>query len=550
MRGFRSAMAYSEAMKEQDRVRTLLVDEASEWINASLGNQWFHLRCMVGTFVATRDVPVNSVIKSTSKRMMFLTHPDKIVHLLEFDDSLAERYKLVREAIETATAFWTAMYANQGYGKGAFPDAEWNNHGQSVLGFSKLYSPPERYEDNVGVTASSRTRGLALNISGLADDDERLRDALENPEPPEFTVLQGKDGQEIRMFTDYNRDPFITFTTLDGRRCDGQGVVLEPPAPPPPPPPPKPKPPSPPVKPTPPQPPKRKASPPPKPTSAPPPPPPGAPPPVSRASGSSACGSRGPWAPTMQEESNYYMEVDLTGDDSDSEGGLRAAGTDQPNCPNPSSVWYDPLSGYWYSQAPYKEKKDKYHHGVITNPPANLHRFGLDAGFPCLLEAPEITLPERERGLTAAYLNDEVVQKLVSWKLALRGALYSLADLYDLTLDMTCLNANNDEQVLRTYNGLFRTYDMRSGIPPGTFALAISQLTVASQLPKHPDRNSHVRTDLFNHWPKAPPLPRSTTIRNTRLHVLGDSGMNIYRPGGAGSENLHHQLARIPLCEQ
>ena len=240
--------------------------------------------------------------------------------------------------------------------------------------------------------------------------------------------------------------------------------------------------------------------------------------------------------------------MDLTGDDSDSEGGLRAAGTDQPNCPNPSSVWYDPLSGYWYSQAPYKEKKDKYHHGVITNPPANLHRFGPDAGFPCLLEAPEITLPERERGLMAAYLNDEVVQKLVSWKLALRGALYSLADLYDLTLNMTCLNANDDEQVLRTYNGLFRTYDMRSGIPPGTFALAISQLTVASQLPKHPDRNGQMRTELFNHWPKAPPLPRSSTIRNTRMHVLGDSGMNIYRPGGAGSRNLQLQLVRIPFA--
>ena len=222
--------------------------------------------------------------------------------------------------------------------------------------------------------------------------------------------------------------------------------------------------------------------------------------------------------------------MDLTGDGSDGEGGFRAAGADQPEPPNKLCKWYDPPSGYWYSQAPYQEKKDKYNHGVITNPPVNLHRFGPNAGFPILIEAPEITLPERERGLLAAYLNDDVVKRLVSWKLALRSALYSLADLYDLTLDLNCLNADTDEQVLRTYNGLFRTYDMRSGIPPGTFALAISQLTVASQLPKHPDRNGHMRTDLFNHWPKAPPLPRSSTIRNTRMHVLGDSGMNIYRP--------------------
>ena len=291
------AYAATEAQNEQDRVRALLVNEASEWINAGLSNHWFHLRCMVGTFVATHDVPVDTVIKSTSKKMMLLTHPDKIGHLLEQDDSLAERYKLVREAIETATAFWTAMYANQNYGKGAFPDAEWNNHGQSVLGFNKPYYPPGKYEDNVGVTARSRTRGLALNVPGLADDDERLKDALENPVPPEFTILQGKDGQDIRMFTDYSRLPCITFTTLDGRRCDGQGVLIEPP----PPPPPKPKPPPPPaplVKEIPPPPPKRKASPPPRPSTAPPPAPPGPPPPEFRAGGSSASSSRGPWAPT------------------------------------------------------------------------------------------------------------------------------------------------------------------------------------------------------------------------------------------------------------
>ena len=164
------AYAATEAQKEQDRVRALLVNEASEWINAGLSNHWFHLRCMVGTFVATHGVPVDTVIKSTSKKMMLLTHPDKIGHLLEQDDYLAERYKLVREAIETATAFWTAMYANQGYGKGAFPDAEWNNFGQTVLGFNRPYVPPRELEEGVGVIARARTRGLALNFPDLAGE--------------------------------------------------------------------------------------------------------------------------------------------------------------------------------------------------------------------------------------------------------------------------------------------------------------------------------------------------------------------------------------------
>ena len=63
-------MAYdaAEALKEQDRVRTLMLDEALDWISAGLGNQWFHLRCMVGTFVATSGVCVDNVIKSTTRR--------------------------------------------------------------------------------------------------------------------------------------------------------------------------------------------------------------------------------------------------------------------------------------------------------------------------------------------------------------------------------------------------------------------------------------------------------------------------------------------------
>ena len=94
-------MAYvaAGALREQDRVRALMLDEALEWINAGLGNHWFHLRCMVGTFVATHGVCVDNVIKSTSNNMMLITHPDKIGHLLEQDNSLAERYKLVREAV-------------------------------------------------------------------------------------------------------------------------------------------------------------------------------------------------------------------------------------------------------------------------------------------------------------------------------------------------------------------------------------------------------------------------------------------------------------------
>ena len=72
---------------------------------------------------------------------------------------------------------------------------------------------------------------------------------------------------------------------------------------------------------------------------------------------------------------------------------------------------------------------------MITNPPVNLHRFGPNAGYPILLEVPDITLPERERGLLAAS-SDDVVRKLVSWKLALRSALYSLANLYEVTLNL------------------------------------------------------------------------------------------------------------------
>ena len=159
---------------------------------------------------------------------------------------------------------------------------------------------------------------------------------------------------------------------------------------------------------------------------------------------------------------------------------------------------YDPSTGYCYSQAPYTKKEDKYNNGVIVNPPCNLQRFGRDAGWPVLLEVPNITLPEEERGLLAAY-SDDVVRKLVSWKLALRSTLYSLANLHEPSLNLNYMNVETDEQVLGTYNDLFKTYDMKAGIPPGVFALAIAQLTAASQLPEPPDCNSRLRTDLLEH---------------------------------------------------
>ena len=72
---------------------------------------------------------------------------------------------------------------------------------------------------------------------------------------------------------------------------------------------------------------------------------------------------------------------------------------------------YDPSTSCWYSQAQYTQKRDKYNNGVIVNPPCNLQRFGRNAGLPVLIEVPDITLPEEERGLRAAD-SDGVVHKL------------------------------------------------------------------------------------------------------------------------------------------
>ena len=60
------------------------------------------------------------------------------------------------------------MYANQGSGKGAFPDAEWNDFGMTVRGFNMPYSPPRDFEEGEGVIARARTRGRALNVPDLA----------------------------------------------------------------------------------------------------------------------------------------------------------------------------------------------------------------------------------------------------------------------------------------------------------------------------------------------------------------------------------------------
>ena len=62
-------MAYNatEAERERDRVRDLMLREALDWIDAGLGNQWFHLRCMVGTFVATGGKGVFTIMKTTKK---------------------------------------------------------------------------------------------------------------------------------------------------------------------------------------------------------------------------------------------------------------------------------------------------------------------------------------------------------------------------------------------------------------------------------------------------------------------------------------------------
>ena len=101
-----------------------MLREALDWIDAGLGNQWFHLRCMVGTFIPTGGKSVYTVLKSTKRQMMLLTHSDKIGHLVADNAELAMQYKLVRETIETANAFWLAMYSNQDSGKGAFPDSD------------------------------------------------------------------------------------------------------------------------------------------------------------------------------------------------------------------------------------------------------------------------------------------------------------------------------------------------------------------------------------------------------------------------------------------
>ena len=79
--------------------------------------------------------------------------------------------------------------------------------------------------------------------------------------------------------------------------------------------------------------------PPPRPTRAPPPVPTGAPPPETRTGGSSGSGSRDPWEPSVRgtREKRNPVFINLINDDSEGEGGFRAADAEGPTPPN--NMW-------------------------------------------------------------------------------------------------------------------------------------------------------------------------------------------------------------------